>query len=134
VVVIDSKDHCILNCTGTETFHGSDGVPTWNIVIKSPFKYSIRLFDNLGQFVSNSDGEMSAAEWAKVSKSGDSAAIQIKIIPVSKDGQQLGTGAYLMHANITAMGDQVTKNSAGESIIVKSGKTEYLKRFGYVRR
>ncbi|MDB5048480.1 MAG: von Willebrand factor type domain [Fibrobacteres bacterium] len=134
VVVVDSKDHCILNCTGTESFHTSNGVPTWNIVIKSPFRYSIRLFDNLGQFVSNSDGEMTAAEWASLSKSGDSASIQIKIIPVSKDGQQLGTGAYLMHADITSMGDQVTKNSAGESIVVKSGKTEYLKRFGYVRR
>ncbi|HKP96008.1 MAG TPA: vWA domain-containing protein [Fibrobacteria bacterium] len=134
VVVLDGKEHCVLNCAGTENFHSNNGVPTWQVVVKSPFKYSIRLFDNLGQFVCESKGEMSAADWAKVAKTGDSASIQMKIIPVSKDGQQLGTGAYVMHAEITAMGDQVTRNSAGESIIVRNGKTEYLKRFGYVRR
>ena len=134
VVVTDSKDHCIVNCSGTESFHSAEGVPTWNIVVKSPIRYSIRLFDNLGQFVSTSDGEMTANDWAKVPKTGDSAMIQMKIVPVSKEGQQLGTGAYLMHAEITALGDQVTKNSAGESIIVRNGKKEYLKRFGYVRR
>ncbi len=134
VVVTDAKDHCILNCAGTEEFHASDAVPTWKITVKSPIKYTMSIYDNLGQFVNRSDGEMTAEDWAKVAKSGDSASLQFKIVPVSRDGQQLGTGAYLMHANITAMGDLVTKNSAGESIIVRNAKTEYLKRFGYLRR
>ncbi len=133
VVVTDGKNKCLVNCKGTENFHTTNSVPTWDLVVKSPIKYSIRLFDNLGQFVSESDGTMDAATWAAISKTGDSAAIQIKILPISHEGQQLGTGAYLMMATITALGDQVTKGSTGESIIVKNAKREYLKRFGYVR-
>jgi hypothetical protein len=133
VVVTDGKDKCIVNCSGTEVFHTSNGLPTWTLTVKSPIKYSIRLFDNLGQFVSTSEGEMDAAAWAAISKTGDSAVVNLKIMPISSEGQQLGTGAYLMMATITALGDQVTKGSTGESIIVKNAKRDYLKRFGYVR-
>ncbi|MEO7423935.1 MAG: vWA domain-containing protein [Fibrobacteria bacterium] len=134
VVVTDAKDHCILNCSGTDEFHSGTAAPTWEISVKSPIRYDVRVYDNLGQFVSRSEGEMTETDWAKLAKTGDSAALHIKLVPVSHDGQQLGTGAYLMHADITAMGDLVTKSASGESIIVRNGKTEYLKRFGYVRR
>ena len=134
VVVTDAKDHCILNCSGTDEFHAGTAAPTWEISVKSPIRYDVRVYDNLGQFVSRSEGEMTEADWVKLAKTGDSAALHIKLVPVSREGQQLATGAYLMHANITAMGDLVTKSASGESIIVKNGKTEYLKRFGYVRR
>lgn len=134
VLVTDDKDRCILNCAGTDEFHGAAAVPTWVITVKSPIRYDVRVYDNLGQFVSRSEGEMTQTDWTKLAKTGDSASLQIKIVPVSRDGQQFATGAYVMHANITALGDLVTKSSLGESIIVKNGKTEYLKRFGYVRR
>jgi hypothetical protein len=133
VVVTDTKDKCIVNCKGTEVFHTGGGAPTWNLTVKSPIKYAIKIFDNLGQFVSEADGEMSATDWAAVAKIGDSATIHLKILPVSSEGQQLGTGAYLMMATITALGDEVTKSSTGESIIVRNAKREYLRRFGYVR-
>ncbi|MDB5105107.1 MAG: von Willebrand factor type domain [Fibrobacteres bacterium] len=133
VLITDSKNKCIVNCTGTEDFHTGGGVPTWDLTIKSPIRYSIKIFDNLGQFVSLSDGQMDAAAWTAISKSGDSATIQLKILPVSSDGQQLGTGAYLMMATITALGDEVKKGSNGESIIVRNAKRDYLRRFGYVR-
>jgi hypothetical protein len=134
VLLTDNKERCILNCSGTDAFHAGGGAPTWEITVKSPIKYDVCVYDNLGQFVSRSEGEMTQADWAKLAKTGDSASIHIKIVPVSSTGQQLATGAYLMHANITALGDLVTKSSAGESIIVKNGRTEYLKRFGYLRR
>ncbi|MEO6098136.1 MAG: vWA domain-containing protein, partial [Fibrobacteria bacterium] len=134
VIVLDAKDRCIVNCKGTESFHGDGGAPTWNITIKSPFRFSCKVFDNFGQFVSNSEGELSAKEWGALGKNGDSAVVHFKIVPVSKDGQQLGTGAYLMMTTISALGDEVTKNSAGETIIVKNAKREYLRKFGYVRK
>jgi hypothetical protein len=134
VVVLDAKDKCLVNCKGTETFHVDGGAPTWNITIKSPIRFSCRVFDNLGQFVSNSQGELGTKEWEALSKSGDSAVVHFKILPVSKDGQQLGTGAYLMMTTITALGDEVTRNAAGETIIVKNAKRDYLRKFGYVRR
>jgi hypothetical protein len=134
VVVLDVKDKCLVNCKGTETFHVDGGAPTWNITIKSPIRFSCRVFDNLGQFVSSSQGELGTKEWEALSKSGDSAVVHFKILPVSKDGQQLGTGAYLMMTTITALGDEVTRNAAGETIIVKNAKRDYLRKFGYVRR
>jgi hypothetical protein len=39
-----------------------------------------------------------------------------------------------MRVLITAQGDQVTKNAAGELIIVKNSKREYFKKFGFVRK
>ena len=134
VVLTDARGKCILNCAGTEVFHTSPGVPTWDLVIKSPIKYSLRVFDNLGQFVSESKGEMDEAAWAALAKTGDSATINLKILPVSNKGQQLGTGAYLMRAEITAMGDLVTTSSSGESVVVRNSTREYLRRFGYIRR
>ncbi len=134
VVVLDAKDKCLVNCKGTEIFHVDGGAPTWNLTIKSPIKFSVKIFDNLGQFVTNSDGEMDANTWSALAKSGDSATIHFKILPVAKNGQQLGTGAYLMMTTITALGSEVTKNSAGESIVVKNAKRDYLRKFGYVRR
>jgi hypothetical protein len=134
VVILDVKDKCILNCKGTEIFHVDKGTPTWNLTVKSPFKFAVKVFDNLGQFVSESEGTLDAAAWTALAKTGDSATVHFKILPVSREGQELGTGAYLMMLNITALGDEVTKNSAGESIIVKNAKREYLKKFGYVRQ
>lgn len=134
VVITETTGKCLVNCTGTESFHTSNAVPTWNLVIKSPIKYSIRMFDNLGQFVSTSEGELNTSAWASLAKTGDSAAIHLKILPVSKQGQQIGTGAYIMMATITALGDQVKTGSTGESIIVKNAKRDYLKRFGYMRK
>lgn len=134
VVILDSRDKCILNCKGTEIFHVEGGAPTWDLTVKSPFKFAVKVFDNLGQFVSESQGMLDAAAWEALAKSGDSATVHFKILPVSKDGQELGTGAYLMMTNITALGDEVTKNASGESIIVKNAKREYLKKFGYIRQ
>jgi hypothetical protein len=134
VVILDQKDKCVVNCSGTQVFHVDGGAPTWNLTVKSPIRYEIKVFDNLGQFVSNSEGEMNAAAWTALAKTGDSAVVHLKILPVSKDGQQLGTGAYLMMATITALGDQVTKGSTGETIVVKNAQREYLRKFGYVRR
>lgn len=133
VIVTDPKGKCIVNCVGTSDFHVTDAIPTWNLNLKSPIKYKIKIFDNLGQFVCSSSGEINAAAWAALAKTGDSATVHFKILPVSQNGQQLGTGAYLMRAEVSAQGDQVTKNSAGETIVVKNAHREYFKRFGYIR-
>ena len=133
VVIVDDKDKCLVNCQGTQIYWTNPAVPTWVITVKSPISYSVKVFDNLGQFVSAGSGEITEAAWNSLAKSGDSAVIQLKIPPVSESGQQLGTGAYLMKADITALGNLVTKNSAGDNIVVRNSKQQYFKRFGYVR-
>ncbi len=133
VVILDGKDNCIVNCQGTQIYWTNSSVPTWMLTVKSPISYSIKVYDNLGQFVSTGHGEISEAAWNTLAKSGDSVVIQLKIPPVSESGQQLGTGAYLLRAEITALGSLVTKNAAGDNIVVRNSKQEYFKRFGYVR-
>ena len=101
--------------------------------IKSPVTYTIKLYDNVGQFVAAGKGEISQAAWDGLAKSGDSAVIQLKLPPLSRDVQQLGTGAYLLRAEITALGNLVTKSSNSDLIVVKNSKKEFLSKFGYVR-
>jgi hypothetical protein len=134
VVLLDGKDKCLSNCNGTDIFWTNPSIPTWLVTVKSPIKYTVHVYDNLGQFVASGTGSISQATWDQVAKSGDSAIIQMKIPPVSENGQQLGTGAYMVRAEITAMGNLVTKNAAGESVVVRNATKEYFKRFGYVRK
>ena len=59
--------------------------------------------------------------------------VVMKLLPFSENGQALGTGAYVLVLNVDAEGKEITKNAAGESIVVKSGHKEYVRRFGYLR-
>jgi hypothetical protein len=134
VVIVDGKDVCLANCTGTQVFWSNPNIPTWIGSIKSPITYSVQIFDNIGQVVAKGKGEITLATWTSMAKAGDSATIQMKLPPLASNGQLLATGAYVMRVLITAQGDQVTKNAAGELIIVKNSKREYFKKFGFVRK
>ncbi len=134
VVIVDGKNTCLSNCNGTQVFWPNANIPTWILSIKSPITYSVHVYDNIGQSVAMGRGEITLATWNSMAKSGDSAAIQLKLPPLASNGQLLGTGAYVMKVLITAQGDQVTKNSAGELIIVKNSKREYFKKFGFIRK
>ncbi len=134
VVIVDGKNTCLSNCNGTQVFWPNANIPTWILSIKSPITYSVHVYDNIGQSVAMGRGEITLATWNSMAKSGDSAAIQLKLPPLASNGQLLGTGAYVMRVLITAQGDQITKNSAGELIIVKNSKREYFKKFGFIRK
>ncbi len=134
VVIVDGKNTCLSNCNGTQVFWPNANIPTWILSIKSPITYSVHVYDNIGQSVAMGRGEITLATWNTMAKSGDSAAIQLKLPPLASNGQLLGTGAYVMRVLITAQGDQITKNSAGELIIVKNSKREYFKKFGFIRK
>ena len=103
------------------------------VTIRSPIDFNARVFDNFGQFVNEQKGSMDSTKWNSLAKQGDSAVVVMKFLPFSKAGQPLGTGAYIMQLNVTARGDQVTKNTAGETIVVRNAKKEYVTRFGYLR-
>jgi hypothetical protein len=135
VVIVDENNRCLKNCLGTETIIlQKDGIPGWSAIIRSPVKMTMRIYDNLGQFVNESTHELTSAEWEAMPKDGDSAEVEILLQPVSHDGANLATGAYLMRMEILGIGGQLRRNSAGEMVELKAKRQEYFKRFGYVRR
>jgi hypothetical protein len=133
LIVTDLKGKCIVNCTGTEPYHDKVSIPSMKVTLRSPIDFTARVFDNFGQFVNDQKGSMDSTVWNKLAKQGDSAVVVMKFVPFSKAGQPLGTGAYIMQLNVSARGDQVTKNTAGETIVVRNAKKEYVSRFGYLR-
>lgn len=133
VIVTDLKGNCVVNCTGTEPYHKKVTIPSMKVTLRSPMDFIARVFDNFGQFVNDQKGSMDSTVWNSLAKQGDSAVVVMKFLPFSRSGQPLGTGAYIMQLNVTARGDQVTKNTAGETIVVRNAKKEYVSRFGYLR-
>jgi hypothetical protein len=133
VIVTDMKGKCIVNCVGTEPYHDRVTIPSMKVTIRSPIDFTARVFDNFGQFVNDQKGSMDSTIWNSLAKAGDSAVVVMKFLPFSKSGQPLGTGAYIMQLRVTAKGDQVTKNTAGETIVVRNARKEYVSRFGYLR-
>jgi hypothetical protein len=133
VIITTMDGKCITNCTGTEEYHKSLKIPALKLTIRSPISYRTKIFDNFGQFVNQSSGQLLKSDWDKLGKSGDSAEVVMKLLPFSENGQALGTGAYVLVLNVDAEGKEITKNAAGESIVVKSGHKEYVRRFGYLR-
>jgi len=134
VLITDLQGKCIQNCSGTEPYHKSITIPSMKVILHSPITYTARVFDNFAQFVNEQSGQIDSAAWNKLTKDGDSAAVVLKILPFSKDGQSLGTGAYILQLDVHALGDEVTKNTAGEMVIVKNAHRQFVSRFGYLRR
>jgi hypothetical protein len=133
VIMTDLKGKCIVNCSGTELYHDKVTIPSMKVTLRSPIDFTARVFDNFGQFVNDQKGSMDSTIWNSLAKKGDSAVVLMKFLPYAKTGQPLGTGAYIMQLNVTAKGDQVTKNTAGETIVVRNARKEYVSRFGYLR-
>jgi hypothetical protein len=133
VIFTDMQGKCIVNCANTEPYHKSVTVPSMKVTLHSPIDFTARVFNNFGQFVNDQKGTMDSTVWKSLAKQGDSAVVVMKFLPFSKAGQPLGTGAYVMQLNVMAKGDQVTKNTAGETIVVRNAHKEYVSRFGYLR-
>lgn len=135
VVILDKNGKCQTNCSGTEiiVIKNKANIPSWTATIRSPVRLTMRIFDNLGQFVNESTQEFTAAQWDALPKDGDSASVSIHYLPIAKSGQSLGTGAYLMKMEVVGIGSKVQRNAAGELVEVKATRQEYFKRFGYLR-
>jgi hypothetical protein len=134
-VIVGKDNSCPGNCDQSDQVLISHqaGVPSWSLVIRSPLKYRMRMYDHLGQFVNSGTYEMSQADFDKLPKTGDSVVVRLLFRPFSQDGRQLGTGAYLMRLELYGDGDKVVNNSKGDPVLIRSTNKEYFNRFGYVR-
>jgi hypothetical protein len=124
---------CLANCKGEIVRVGDpDKVPSFIFKTASPFTYAVKIFDNLGNFVNESQGAVDAAKWQTMPRKGDSVAVVLSVLPVAKDGALIGSGVYILRATINTQATK-SKNSSGEETLVQAGTKALLNRFGYVR-
>jgi hypothetical protein len=143
-VVVHGKQTCV-NCgdagiqkaiPGVETGKITAIGPTWKVMTKYPFKYTMSFFDNLGQFVNKAEGEVDPDAFEKLratEKVGDSVLVELTFLPVSFDGSAIGTGAYIMKGLLQIQDQKGLKGPQGETITLVPTERTIVSRFGYIR-
>ncbi len=150
VIVIHNNKGACLNCTNPQIqsvlpTNLKSGLvvdatvgPTWRVNTKYPFSYSIKIFDNLGTFVNKADGEINAAQFAQIRamapNPNDSIPVYLTFLPIARDGNAIGTGAYIMKGTISVREQpgQIT-GSQGEVLSIKPKSKNIVSRFGFIR-
>lgn len=110
--------------------------PTWKVMTKYPFRYSMTFFDNLGQFVNKAEGKVGTAEFEKLRATeavGDSVLVELTFLPYAKNGNAIATGAYIMKGILQIQDQQGVKGSQGEMINLVPTERALISRFGFVR-
>ncbi|MDB5104402.1 MAG: nlpC [Fibrobacteres bacterium] len=143
-VVVHGKETCV-NCgdigikdilPALETGKISTVGPTWKVMTKYPFKYSMLFFDNLGQFVNKAEGQVVPEAFERLratDKVGDSVLVELTFLPVASDGRAIGTGAYIMKGILQIQDQKGIKGSQGETITLVPTERNIISRFGYIR-
>lgn len=111
--------------------------PTWVVTTKYPFDFTMMFYDNLGQYLNKAQGGISVADFDLLktteSVAGDSVAVQLTFLPFSREGNPLGTGAYIMRGYLRIHDIQGVQGSQGESIILIPVNKRISSRFGFLR-
>jgi fibro-slime domain-containing protein len=110
--------------------------PTWKVMTKYPFRYSMTFFDNLGHFVNKAEGNVGPEGFEKLRATeavGDSVLVELTFLPYAKDGNAIATGAYIMKGILQIQDQQGLKGSQGETITLVPAERTLISRFGYVR-
>jgi hypothetical protein len=125
---------CVSGCeTVKNTGVTPEQMPTWTIPVNAPFDYRYWVFDNLGQYITRGEGSLSQGDFDKIRANSDTAKAAFSVYPVSDNGRHIGTGAYIMHLEVTTRGELISRNAAGDEVRVRSTKLGQTRRFGYVR-
>ena len=124
---------CLANCGGQSIRLGDPAkIPSFVFKTASPFTYSVKVFDNLGNFVNSAEGAVDAAKWQTMPRKGDSVAVVMSLVPVAKNGAMIGSGVYIMRATINSQASG-SKDQAGNQTLIPASSRMFLNRFGYVR-
>ncbi len=134
-VALITLDRGIARCLACEA--GSESVvlgpgqfPEWVTVSRDPFHYQFQIYDNIGNFVVEQSGEVSREVLNQTL--GDSAgyhALRFRWIPVAADGQLIGTGAYILRANVISQALDARNVPIGVAT-----EASLLKTLGFVRK
>ena len=126
-----------LNCpVGTESlFNPGYPLPEWIIRTKYAVSYAFSIFDQLGNFVSKTDGRITEAMIANIPKDPYGYhALYFRWIPVARNGNRVGTGAYILKGVVANQSNESQKGLQGEDQIVTASSTNVLATFGYLRQ
>jgi hypothetical protein len=115
----------------SDDFLDPNHTPTFVFNTAAPFSYTVSIYDHLGQFLNSQSGAVDSAKWDKMRGGADSLACAFSIVPVSKNGQRFGTGAYILRATLTTRA--TVRQDQGKPMRVTPATRVFTNRFGYVR-
>lgn len=121
---------------GTDAAGIASRGPTWAVTTLTPFRYEFACYDILGQVVNRAEGELSQAGLDRLrgaGKPGDSVTVRLTFLPFSRDGQTLGTGAFVAKVTVSAKGAPGAVGSQGESLPNIPQVRSMVSRFGFIR-
>jgi hypothetical protein len=134
IAILTPTGRCVSECGGWIGIESEPkSIPTIEVEVTAPFSFQFKIYDNLGHFVNEAEGEVTAEEYAALPKNGYNAKALISILPVSKSGRLIGSGVYIIRGVISTHGDRVTRNAEGEEVRVESKKKNLVQRVGYLR-
>jgi fibro-slime domain-containing protein len=111
--------------------------PTWRVKSKYPFSYSLYFYDNLGQFVNRAEGNVDPVRFEALrafETVQDSVQVDLTFLPVSRSGNTIATGAYVMKGLLKVQNQPGLKGPQGESVVLTPSETKIVSRFGYMRK
>jgi fibro-slime domain-containing protein len=80
------------------------GLPEWTTKTRGAFSYIFRIYDHLGHFVIAQSGEVSAAQVNALTPDAEGfRVLRFWWIPVAANGQIVGTGAYILQGEVSAL-------------------------------
>jgi len=127
---------CLTCPPGIENvFLGPDPIPEWDVHSKYGFHYSFQIFDNLGQFVAKSVGDITSDMIGKLPPGADGfKTLRFRWVPVARDRNKVATGAYILKGLLANANNENQKGTQGEDQTVKGTQTTVLLTFGYLRQ
>lgn len=106
-------------------------VPTFLLTTAAPFAYQVVVFDNLGRFLTRTEGRVDSLAWERLRGEADSLTVALSILPVAANGQQFATGAYILKATLSALGTR--RSGPGTPTRVTPVVGAFHDMFGYRR-
>ena len=139
IVAVDKSGNPIKGTTDgkcTNCQVGSNGVfigPIINLAVTGPVHYLLTIYSTLGEFIGRAEGRVSEDDLPLLDsetvgdKDGERVRYLQRIIWTarSQDGQRVGSGAYILHAELRYPADAAKG--------IRASTETYLKRFGHVR-
>lgn len=126
-----------LNCSPEtkSSFLGGSAPPEWLVRSKYPFHYIFAIYDNLGEYVARTTGEVTAAMMAKLPQDPDGLrSLRFRWKPISHNGNAVGTGAYIVKGVVQNLKGETQRGSQGEVQVVGAAQKTVLATFGYLRQ
>jgi Chitobiase/beta-hexosaminidase C-terminal domain len=125
-----------LDCTvGTDPwFTPRHPLPEWVIRSKYAVDYAFSIFDHLGNFVSKTEGRITEAMLGKIPQDAEGFRnLRFRWIPVARNGESIGTGAYILKGRVINRESETQQGFQGEEQTLRAAQAQVFATFGYLR-